>query len=92
MVKKEIKGTALYRLSKKLDEVKKKKLKQWNKKMFNLQFKKQYLKQELEAVEQEILWKGIDKETDLKERHILVEYYNTLTQEEMHWKQKSRIT
>lgn len=61
----------MYRLSKKLDEVKRKLCIDYQRSFENVQVRKQYFKQELEAIEQGILWNGRDKEIDSKEKKIL---------------------
>lgn len=81
-----IHGTTMYKLTKKLDEVRRN-LKIWNKKEFkSIYYRKNFLKRRIEEVEKEALIKGRSEELDKEERKILVEYHSTLTQEEKMWR------
>lgn len=73
------KGTTMFRLVKKLDEVKKN-LNIWNKKIFeNVHCRKSIMKVRLEEIESKFLSKGRIIDINKKEKQILDNYYNTIT-------------
>ena len=87
-----VEGTTMYRLVKKLDEVKIN-LKIWNKKVFkNMNFRKIHMKEELEKLKNELLIIRRTRELDKVKNILLTNFYNTISQEEQLWRQKSRVT
>lgn len=62
-----MKGTAMYRVSQKLKNIKKE-LKKWNREVFkNVQKRKDQIKEELESLEQEMI-RGVEVRNRIKER------------------------
>jgi len=81
-----VEGTTMYRLVKKLDEVKIN-LKIWNKKVFkNMNFRKIHMKEELEKLKNELLIIRRTRELDKVKNILLTNFYNTISQEEQLWR------
>lgn len=80
-----IEGTTMYKLAKKLDELKRN-IKIWNMKIFkNVHFRKIQMKK-LEEIENEIITRGRMVKIEKEEKIVLVEYYNTILQEKQLWR------
>lgn len=50
------------------------------------------VEQKMDQIEYDILKKGHTLEIDREEREVMINYYNIITHEEIHWTQKSRIS
>lgn len=82
----------MFRVSCKL-KLLKEKAKYWNKRVFKNNFQqKQELQDKLQQIELLINKEGRTIKIDLEEKDILTELYNTMMQEETHWKQKSKFS
>lgn len=79
-----VEGMTLFRVQKKLKDVKIK-LNKWNKEVFgNLEVRKKGIEGEMDEIEHDIFRNGRNQELDRKENEVMVDYYNFITQEDMH--------
>ena len=68
------------------------KIKKWNKEEFsNIMEEKQKLEKEMEAIQQKIILEGRDEERSREEGRIIGQLEERRKQEEILWRQKSRV-
>ncbi len=86
-----IDGTALFRVTSKLKNVKKK-VKIWNKNYFGNIFEdKSVLKEDIQIIQDIIQKEGYSPELLLEENEKLTQYHDIITKEEIYWRQRSRL-
>ncbi|XP_059076156.1 uncharacterized protein LOC131875586 [Cryptomeria japonica] len=86
----DVKGTALYRIAKKLRNVKDN-IKKWNKEVFGDLFSvKTKTQMELKEMQDKIQMSGYNEVSISEENEVLVKYHKIIRREEEFWKQRSR--